>query len=164
MLDLVITVNWKGVKRALKYFFPTDKNDYEILFHQLKRMKLVRPSHKGEEIEIRTGKNTEENLKDKSLKELYEDWKWHSIATNRYSMSFRKWQELISLPISQETLDHYLYDEIVAMFLWEITFYGSEKQSLKQGKEMMKRVKQIKSNPKKYTKPYEALQNRSNKK
>ena len=45
--------------------------------------------------------------------------------------------------ISQETLKNYLVADILAHFIWEITWYGMEKEMEKEKKEIFKRVDEI---------------------
>ena len=49
---------------------------------------------------------------------------YYGIATNKYSLMFRRWAELANIKIENATLDNNLREEIVAHFLWEITYSG----------------------------------------
>jgi len=52
---------------------------------------------------------------------------------------------LAAPPISKETLDHYIYEDIITHFLWEITYNGfTEKEMEKQEKRFFGRIKDIK--------------------
>ena len=139
ILELLPFVKWKTIKRAIKYYYPDDKNDYEGLFGQLKTFKKRKPKNKDERIEI-CSHNDAFYFKDEDM------WsEWYSIHTNQYSFSFREWRELVNIPISKETIKHYAFTDILAFFIWEITFYGTEKNSLNIGNEMHKRVNEIKN-------------------
>jgi hypothetical protein len=123
-------VEWKDVERSIKYHYPEDKNDYSGLFKKLK----LRPRWKTdpeEHIDIIV------NQREGEIEGYF------SIVTNKFSFSFRKWNELLNIKISEETLNNFLYEDIVAHFIWEITFYGDEKQIAKEKKEMNKRIKDM---------------------
>jgi hypothetical protein len=74
----------------------------------------------------------------------------YSCSTNAYSLSFRKWIEVSNILISEETLKHYTAEEMLAHFIWEITWYGPEERMLEKGKEMLESVKKLKKDVKKH--------------
>ena len=131
LLDIIQHTTWKQVKRALEYHYPKDTNDYKKLYSQLKKYPRIKQRNKGEYIQIRANQfyDTED--------------RWISIHTNKYSMSFRPWKELANVPIEKETLERILVEEIVAHFIWEITFYGSESEMNKTYKEMTSKIDEI---------------------
>lgn len=141
VLDILPHVSWKNVKRAIKYFYPSDKNDYSKLFEHLKTVKSEKHKNKKEFITIGAINFWPEGNGKFRIEE--EDSRGYSIATNLYSMSFRKWSELLNIPIEPETLDKFLLEDIVAHFIWEITYYGLEEDSTKKGQELIKRVEEI---------------------
>ena len=59
------------------------------------------------------------------------------ISTNKYSLSFRDWSELLNLRISKVTDEHYTDAVIIANFIWEITWHGDEKESKRMGKSLL---------------------------
>lgn len=61
-----------------------------------------------------------------------------------YSMSFRPWDQLSNLLVSDETLNRYTVEDIIAHYIYELTFYGSEESAKKEYKKIMGRVKEIK--------------------
>lgn len=135
--DLVHKTKWLKVQKAIKYFYPNDKNNYFPVFVKLAEVPKRAHKDKGEEIErVVTG-----SLK---LDEDPDD-RFYTIHTNKYSLSFRKWNEMANIPISESTLRHYQFEEIVAHFIWEITFYGTEKDSRRMGKKLAAITKKIKS-------------------
>lgn len=145
VLDIIKELKWVDVKRAIKYFYPTDKNNYEKLFYDLQKYKKQPAKRNDEVIKITCFKLSEYALKQKNpIREMLEMDDYYSISTNKYSMSFRPWKELINIPIEEATLNHYKFADIAAMFIWEITYYGNEKEMKKTGKEIFKTVKIIK--------------------
>ncbi len=125
--EIAQLVKWKQVKRAIKYFYPDDKNDYEGLFKKIQGMRKRKQKDSEERIEIYAVGELE------SPKERY-----YSIFTNKYSLSFRGWNEIANVPIAETTLEHYELQDILAHFIWEITFYGTEEQMKKEKKERKK--------------------------
>jgi len=135
--DLVKVVKWEEVERAIRYFYPTDKNRYKSVFEYLQKVRKRKASDEKLQIKVYGW------LVDEPLGEAVDN-RGYAIATDKYSLSFRKWSELANLPISQDTLDHYMFEEIVAHFIWEITFYGNETQAKETKKEIMGRLKEFK--------------------
>lgn len=139
IIDLAKKTKWSDVDEAIKYFYPDDKNNYKDVLEKLASFKKAKPKHEDEYIEITAAgfyKGCEEYPE-------RED-QWYNVSTNKFSLSFRKWREVASLPISEDTLEHYLPEDILAHFIWEITFYGPEREMKKQEKEIFKRVKEFK--------------------
>lgn len=136
--DILPLVKWEDVKRAIKYFYPEDKNDYSELFEDLKTLKKRKHKDPKEFLEIFCAGGLGD-----TLKEWAED-KFYSIHTNLYGLSFRKYSELVNIPIEEETLRRFKLEDIVAHFIWEITFYGSPKQAEEIVKTLKKRIKQVK--------------------
>ena len=141
ILDIIKELKWKDVKRAIKYYYPWDKSNYETLFYDLQKFKKQTPKNK-EVIEIFCYKDEKFCLKEKNPIACMIEDDYYSIATNKYSMMFRKWQELVNIPISEETLKHYKFQDIVAHFIYEITFCGDEKETQKVANQVLKDSKE----------------------
>ena len=117
--DICQLVKYGDIVKALNYYYPTYKNNYADCYEFIKT----------------------ESFKDLSEKELLVldvhrfDDEYYSITTietvtnETYSVAFRRWEELANIPISEETLKNNLYEEIVAHFIWEIAFYGTQEQT-----------------------------------
>lgn len=131
--EMIKDLKWSDVKRAIKYFYPKDKNNYEPVFYFLQKVRKNKQKYEGEEIELEAHYDIFGEQGDA----------YYSIATNQYSMSLRKWSELASIKISEATLSHYVPKDIVAHFIWEITFYGNQNDIVKLKKEMDETVKKI---------------------
>lgn len=129
--DIIQGLKWKDVNNAKKYFYPEDKNNYEPVFRHLLKIKPRKHKDAKEFIEL--------EVVHEALKGFPEEH-WYDMVTNKYSMSFRKWAELANIPISENTLNHYKYEEIIVHFIWEITFYGTEADSMKKAKEIQEIV------------------------
>ena len=116
ILDIIKITKWKDVRQSLMYFYDyklKNKNlvGFKKVFDEIKIYKKGKPDLKNEMIEIGVGRYKGE--KD-----------WYSIATNKYSLSFRKWRKLVNIPISNKTLEHHTNQDILAHFIWEITYNG----------------------------------------
>ena len=127
IIDLVKLVTWEDVKRSWIYHYPDNPvKGYDTVFEEIKKYRKRKPK-------------TEEKLE---IVSVYDDTipedasSYYSCSGSEYSFSFSKWRELANLPISEGTLKHYRPEDIITHFLWEITWYGSEKDSLKKGKEL----------------------------
>lgn len=158
ILDLIKVTEWNDVRRAMAHYYPGYEKKMKPRYERVASFKPIKCDEPGEVLEIHAGmsfgwlrdKDNLAGLNTKlrdlvtqqysSLKNI-KDHVYYSMATNKYSMSFRSWRKLASIPISLDTLDHYTFEDILAHFLWEITFYGDEKQTQKKGKELLGRMK-----------------------
>ena len=140
--DLLEWVTIKEVKRAYDYHYADYANNCAITIRQLKAMSRRKHENKGEKLELTNGYWPD--MFSRTMKEVVEDRYYH-MATNKFGLSFRRWAEIASIPISHKTINHYSFEEIVAHFIWEIRFYGSEKQAMKMGKDVFKTATEAKS-------------------
>ena len=158
--DIAPLLKWKDVKRAIKFHYPEDKNNYDKLFARL-QTKIPKVRTKlGEFLQVYGGIDIKSewwaNPKWGGQKYLGDikngnECGYYGIHMKKegddtnWAISFLKWDYLANMPIHPDTLLHYTFEDIIAHFIWEITFYGSEKQMKKHGKELMRRVKNIKT-------------------
>lgn len=134
--EIAQLVTWNEVKKSIKKLYPKDKNDYTSAFEFLKKTKKKEQEHKAEFIEIFVRKGWQEPY------DSFDDY--YSIHTNVYSFSFRPWEELANIPIGGDTLDHYTLPDILAHFIWEMTYHGTQAQAKKKYRQLIKRAKSIK--------------------
>jgi len=136
ILDILKQTKWTDIKKAIKYFYPDDKNNYKQIYIELKRKQKQQHFRKDEQIKLIF---VRENIIGDSF---------YAISTNKYSLSFRLWSELVNIPISKTTLQHYSNEDIIAHFIWEITFYGTEKNMMSIANELDEYVKEFKNKQK----------------
>lgn len=133
--DIVKLIEWKDVKKAYLYYYgKKGLNGLEEVFELIKTFRKQKPKNKNEFIEVMVGG---------CLELEPEEDRYYSVHTTKYSLSFRKWRELVNIPIQKETIRRYKLREIVCHFLWEITFYGYDEKMIGQtGKEIFGRYKE----------------------
>jgi hypothetical protein len=141
-IEIAGLVSYPQVKKVLKHHYKHEWNKAETVFRQIKATKKRKHKDSEEKLVIRIGGS-------RSREDFDE---FYSVATNKYSLSFRKWNEIVNIPIDKETIMHYLYPEIIAHLIYEMTWFGNEKQTQKKGKELYKGIKQFSSPKKKPTK------------
>lgn len=127
--DIAIMTEWKSVKRSFKYYYSKYSKMLpilEVIFEDIKNYKKRKQKEPDEEIELKVG----------GIISDPED-RFYCMNTTKYSLSFRKWRELANIRIQEETLRRYEFQEILAHFLWEITFYGFDE------KEISKKAKSV---------------------
>ena len=145
IINIIKLVEWKDIKKSLMYHYNygcRNKNllGYEKVFNIVKKYKKSKPEYPDEVIKISACYEEETNS-------------WYDIYTNKYSLSFRSWKKLANIPISKETLDHYIYEDIIAHFLWEITYNGfTEEKMKKEREEVFGRIKDSKNDKNKKNK------------
>jgi hypothetical protein len=163
--DLIPCINWIEVKRALRYHYATDHNNYEKLFYRLGKMPKikVRPNEKlkiygGRDLNTPFYTEHPERVQKflNDVKEMMDDTgygicmiKQNDIEKIHWSISFIPWKKLVNMPISHDTISHYSFEDIIAHFIWEITFYGNEKQAEKHKNIILGRMKDVKKQIKK---------------
>jgi len=147
--DLVQVVPWKEVAIAHKFLYPRDKNNYKPVFERIRdKSPELEHTDKREVLEVNYNGYVPDPWKkyatrEEQLIEMLEDG-YYSITTNKFSLSFRPWDQVANIPIAEETLLHYSLAQIVAHFLWEITFYGKEDDMKSAGIELEKSYTEIK--------------------
>ena len=148
--DIARQCLWKDVKKALQYHYaktsPETYIRYQEIFEEIKEMTypVIDPK---ERIECKCPSN----WLDMDIEQYY------GIHTNKYSMMFRPWAELANIKIENKTLDYNLRPEIVAHFLWEITYSGfHEKEIKKVSDKLNKKVEDIETGKAK-TVPFESV-------
>ena len=132
--DIVKITKWKDVKKAYLYYYgKRGLNGLEEIFGLIKTFRKQRPKDNKEFLEIMVGGTF---LNDPEEDRFYSI---HTIKENKegYSLSFRKWRELANIPIQEETIRRYKFNEIICHFLWEITYYGYDEGKInKKAKEI----------------------------
>lgn len=154
--DIVKYAKWGDVKRAVRYHYPRDKGNYKELFLSLSNYKEAK-AKPGDTLLVSGGLYCANKRKlDKFDLEFLDRLKtgdeslYYSIHIKKkgekytYSCSFVPWLEMANMPIDKETLRLFTFADIIAHFIWEITFYGDEKEMNKKGKMLLKAVEEIK--------------------
>lgn len=142
MREIAQVVPYKEVALALDYHYPDEKGRKHINHGAYKRI------YKW----LATVQKRAHRDKDEFIEVLLNDglfWgpddtdQYHTIHTNKFSMSFRSWRLLANIEIADATLTNHTRAELAAFFLWEITFYGyTEKAMDKIGKQILKSKKE----------------------
>ena len=158
-------VQWKDVNKSIKYHYLSDKNNYEELFYDLGKMRC-KPIKKGEWLVVKggfdytaewfeeKGKSYDffmEDVMDKDIGQYYSLELRVEGEDMPYGVSFIPWGKMVNYPIDLETFKHFKMVDIVAHFIWEITFYGPEEESIKIGTGLTKTIKKLKKDIKKGT-------------
>ena len=152
--DIAQLVKWSEVKRALDYHYPNYKNNYKKLFERIQNTKKIK-IEEGLKIEIYGGLDIESEWYDSDYGlKFMEDLKSgeeslyygvHLIDKNNksWSTSFQAWNSMINTSISHDTLKHYMFSEILAHFMHDLTFFGDEKRMKKIAKNVFDSARKI---------------------
>ena len=140
-------IKWEDVKKSIKYHYPADKSNYEDLFYKLGR-KRFKQTGKGETLVVHGGMDYSQDYYQDNKGEPYLGWikdgtdfQGYSVSIDKeedciYSCSFVDWATMVNLPINPKTFEHITMIDIVAHFIWEITFYGPEDVMNKEKKKL----------------------------
>jgi len=137
MIEIAGFIKFKDVAKALKFHYP---------FPKIKKSTLIRYKEIMEEISKYKVKEVPNEEFFISMSRPYKwrgnergaKWEVHQEPGEEYygahmrkkgdkatwAIEFSRWQELANLKISKDTLTHYTPSEIMAHFLWEITYCG----------------------------------------
>ena len=155
MRDLAQVANVEEFNKAMKYYYPKQRRDWYmamegVLTRDLKSIAKKKQKDPKEQIEICVA--GERELLPLATKE--NEWEGrdesYNCGTNKYSLSFRPWKDTANIRVSEESLRCYKIEELLAHYIWEITWYGPEEKMMEHGKELMKRAKEIKKDIKKH--------------
>ena len=163
--DLMKRVKWVEVKKALDYHYPEitgHRNNYKPVFEHLQKIKrspqrkgtffvtggihkafFERPVHPANEKFINDFLNEQIKEKESITETYYKALIVDLLPPVKWSCSFVPWKRMVNLPVNLDTLSHYTFEEIIAHFLWEITFYGLEKDMKTTGKKILARAKSV---------------------
>jgi hypothetical protein len=162
IIDAIKYVKFKEVKRAMKYHYPdTSKksmDQYEKIMKEIGEYKLKEDKN----WELRIDLVTASKFYVKREKKWYDDIKigeeYYVTHVKKmlkdkddyygcYAIEFTRWEESSKWKISTDVLKKYTLPEIIAHYLWEITYCGfTQKQSQNKLKELHKRIAMIKDN------------------
>lgn len=139
ILDIIKVAKWKDVERSIKFHYLEDKNEYSPIFKRIQKFPKEVQMLKTERIVITCNDcmSDDEPLSERIGEQFYR------MCTNKYSLCLRPWKEVANILISEDTLKHYKFNDILAHFIWEITYYGDEKSFLKEIEESKKEMKEI---------------------
>lgn len=142
MKDLMKMTRWKEVERALIYHYDYGKKKdrdtlkrYKEIFEELRDCEDMEQEDPKERIKVNA-------WIEESFPEDEEDYiESYDISTNKYALTFRPWRELANIKVRRKNL---LTADIVAIFLWEITFLGfSEADIEEEAEEVNRRIKEL---------------------
>lgn len=147
-------VKWKDIQRAINYHYPDDTNNYKDLFDSLKNYEsVITPAN--ETLIISGGVAVDSKIWKEEKNDYFKDIKDEMLDTGygihikkegedlTYSCSFIPWKIMVNMPINEDTLGHYSFEDIIAHFIWEITYYGDEDNMSEVQDEIMGRVGEI---------------------
>ena len=124
--DLLKTVRWEDVSMTIQRLDPDqipNIPNYEGVFNKLMGMTPLK--HRLTDLFINITRVAEDNGN------YWLDVDGIDIRTkHRYGIEFCRWIEWVSMFITQETLDEFSPEEIIASCLWEMTFFGFTEKTI----------------------------------
>lgn len=149
--DLAKMIEWKDVRKAWLYHYSQyQPNKLKKVFIGIQGYPKRKQKDADERLEVRVTGDRDWDNGLVSKEQAKKDFKYfgfdegYGCSTNKFSLSFRKWKEVSNLLVSDETIKNNTVPEIIAHFIWEITWYGMEGQMEKKGKEIFKSAKKCK--------------------
>lgn len=171
IIDMAQRIPFKDVARALKYHYPYPKINkdtikrYEEIMKEMSKYKEDPEKDKEWSILISLSrpfkfyskKEKKWIIIDEPGEEYYAT---HGLKKGEkkmtYAIEFTPWQETANWKIAESTLKAYKPSEILAHFLWEMTYCGYEQKKVKKfADELHDRIDKVTKDPKKYSKPYD---------
>lgn len=141
-------IEWKDVYLALKYYYSGyNWKGHEKAFYRIKDAPKKRPKA-GQRLEV-YGFNTF-FIPDKEFESRYGihivEIKNIDHMTNRpkeWGMSFRDWDQLINTKFADYCFRRYTMVDLMAHFIYELTWYGDERTTVATGKGLLERVEKL---------------------
>ena len=133
--DIAKGTSWEKVLVAYHYFYPkygvkSAKKAYDTL------RKARKSKSDGQKIIVTCIREEWES------KELTRD-EYYSTFSDKYSLSFQPWNRIANMEIEPATYDKTADADLLAHLIWEMSFYGDEKEMKKEGEELKRRVKVV---------------------
>lgn len=140
--DLCQITEFEDIQRAVKYHYPTDDNNYTSCYEYIKSVK-TKEIFPDEELILSVDRFDWEDIDSELDNDEY--YSIHTIENGEtFAVSFRPWEDLASIAISEEALRNNTYAEILAHFIWEITFYGDQEQTKEVADSLKSTMKEVK--------------------
>lgn len=145
--QLAKLVKWEDVRLSMCFFYPsgTGWKKYNTVFKRILTAPTKKQKDPIERLQIYAA-NSEWKKGDVdsylSIHSILLGTKEYGDKPKSFSLSFRDWNELINLRFSDDTFEYYRLQDILAVFIYELTWYGNEKDSKKTGETMYKRLKE----------------------
>ncbi len=122
--ELALVIYYPAVIKFLKSQYNwVDDSAAKIIFERIKTAPVKKHKDTTEFIEIK--------------KIIDSDIIWYAIATNKYSLSFRNWDDIANIPISEFTFKEYPAHKILAHLIYEISWYGMEDSMIIKKKQIL---------------------------
>jgi len=144
--DVAKLVEWKEVLKSLRYNYPGFKwTSYDVVYDQIKNARGIKRKDPDERLEVYATDCYTAYYPDDHP---FNDRGYYGIHTidkdgKEWGISFRKWNQTMTMPFSTVTLKHYTFADMLAHYIYELTWYGPEKVMLEKAKEIDREVKKI---------------------
>jgi len=156
IIELTQKIKFREVGRALKYYYPNPKigkktmNRYKEIMKEVSEYEIK--EDKGWYFDVSVVKPFK--FYDKNKKEWVSFIKYgeefHNVSginkkeKKYYAIEFTPWQKVANYKINPLLFNYYTSAEIIAHFLWEMTFCGFEQKTVqKEVKKLNKSVKEF---------------------
>lgn len=149
--------DWEDIYKRFKKLYPKESRNNLLGYKNIldKVLPLLKP--KKPEGGLRIVVHTVPKSK-------WDKWEYVSVSGANehgkydgfWAIEFTPWEQWLAMPIDIQSMLEFKEIDILCHCLWEMTWSGfNQKQIQGEIKELNKRVKQVKKNPKKYTQPYD---------
>lgn len=140
-------VTWKEVRAALLYHYPGFTwLSYKPVFDQIRAAKSVKRKDPAERLEVyATDWSTVYYTKQEAMWERGANG-IHSVDGKKqpWSLSFRPWKETMTMPFTTSNLKTITFKDLIAHYLYEITWYGPEAKMLEKRASVLGLAKEAK--------------------
>lgn len=146
--DIARLIPWKDVAKSLGYHYSytikkRDIESYKDIYERIRDTNRV-VDNKGEKLECYTREFYDAFEENPDMR----DGGYYGIHTidkkgKEWGLSFRRWNATITMPFTQITLEHHTFADMLAHYIWEISWYGNEKQSLEFGAGLREKAKKV---------------------
>ncbi len=135
--DLIKSHNWLSIEVTLLQLYPDQEkiiDEYKSVFEKLQTMESNNHEMLIVLTECESGKEDENefnstyvDVSGRKLKPETDD-----SITNSYAIEFVKWEKWLGMKLATETLNNFNELEIIAHYLFEMTFCGYEQEEIQE--------------------------------
>lgn len=151
--ELTKVVSFDAVMYSLAGHYPHIKwhpTRMKKVYNRIKTSKYRKPKKSDERLAVYILNTNERWGKKWEIESYYsihtietEHMDLHTKEPKQWGMSFRPWTDTMSMKFTEDNFKNYSLADMLAHYIYEITWHGTEKQTAEKGKKMYDEVAKI---------------------
>jgi hypothetical protein len=121
--DLLDSTKWVNVKKSLMYFYPLQRNNLKGYQEVFKVLRTLTPELNDIKIEVLMEDKADNNNAQPIIMGKLDD-------TENICLGFETWEKWLGMNIPEKLIKQYSSADILAMMLYEMTFFGYTQETI----------------------------------